>query len=234
MAKKALVLLSGGLDSTTALAIAKKENFEVYTLTFDYGQRHKIELELAQKNAEKYQVKDHKIVKIDLRIFGNSALTDEIDVPKKNKNNFSENSEIPITYVPARNTIFLSYALAFAEVREINNIFIGVNSIDYSGYPDCRIEFIDSFSKTANLATKVFNRQNPLKIHTPLINLSKAEIIKKGIEIGVDYSLTHSCYDPKINEDEIISCGECDSCFYRLQGFSEADFVDPIKYQKYE
>jgi 7-cyano-7-deazaguanine synthase len=227
MVKKAVILLSGGLDSTTILAIAKDLGFELYTLSFDYGQRHKIELELAQKNAEKFGAKTHKIAKIDLRIFGGSALTDEIAVPK----NSPESKDIPITYVPARNTVFLSYALAFAEVIGAFDIFIGVNAVDYSGYPDCRPEFISAFEKMANLATKagVENSQR-LKIHTPLIDLAKAEIIKRGIELGVDYGCTHSCYDPIIKEGKIYACGECDSCRIRLDGFKKAGVEDKIAY----
>jgi 7-cyano-7-deazaguanine synthase len=229
MNKKAIVLLSGGLDSTTTLAIAKNKGFDVYTISFDYGQRHKIELKLAKKIAKKYLVKEHKIAKIDLRIFGGSALTSKISVPKDQK--ISQN-KIPITYVPARNTIFLSYALAYAEVIGAFDIFIGVNAIDYSGYPDCRPDFIKTFTKLAKLATAagVENKGN-FKIHTPLIKMSKKEIIQLGIKNGVDYSLTHSCYDPIVTGKKIISCGKCDSCKLRLEGFNAANLKDKINYE---
>ncbi len=226
MMKKAVILLSGGLDSATCLAIAADMGCTLYAFTFEYGQRHGNELESAVKLALKYRVEEHKTVNIDLRTFGQSALTDEIDVPK----NISINdSMIPITYVPARNTIFLSYALAYAEVIGAFDIFIGVNVLDYSGYPDCRPKYISSFEKMANLATKasVESDQN-ITIHTPLINMTKSEIIQKGKELNVDYSLTHSCYDP---EPDGTSCGECDSCKLRLKGFEEAGFSDPLIYK---
>ena len=223
--KKAVVLLSGGLDSSTIIAVAKKKGFEIYALSFHYGQRHNIELEYAKKQAKTNQVKEHKIIDIDLRAFGSSALTDDIDVPK-NRSDHDINSEIPITYVPARNTIFLSYALGYAEVIGSNNIFIGVNAVDYSGYPDCRPEYISSFEDMANLATKSAIEGEKITIHTPLINLSKSEIIKIGLEHGVDYSNSISCYDPIDGK----ACGECDSCKLRLKGFSEAGVVDPFKY----
>ncbi len=215
--KKAIVLLSGGLDSTTVLAMAQKQGYEIYALSFLYGQRHKIELEFAKKIATHYKVKEHKIANIDLRIFGGSALTAEINVPK----NRAIDNEIPITYVPARNTIFLSYALAYAEVAQAFDIFIGVNAIDYSGYPDCRLEFINSFEKMANLATAAaVNGKGVYKIHTPLIKLSKAQIIQAGLALGIDYSMTFSCYDPIITGDKISSCGKCDSCQLREAGFA--------------
>jgi 7-cyano-7-deazaguanine synthase len=224
---KAVVLLSGGLDSTTTLAMAKKEGFDLYALTFDYGQRHRVELERAGDIAKHFGTTDHQVVKIDLRQFGGSALTDTIDVPT-GRDQEKMASEIPITYVPARNTIFLSFCLAYAEVKEANNIFIGVNAIDYSGYPDCRPEFITAFETLANLATKAgVEGESRLKIHTPLIELSKAEIIQKGLELGVDYGMTHSCYDPGENGK---SCGVCDSCHLRLKGFQEAEVKDPIEY----
>ena len=229
MKNKAVVLLSGGLDSTTTLAIAQKEGFEVYALSFDYGQRHKVEIERARKIAKNFEVADHQIMTIDLRQFGGSALTDSIDVPT-NRDEKELSAEIPITYVPARNTIFLSFCLAYAEVKIAQNIFLGVNAVDYSGYPDCRPEFIAAFETLANLATKVgVEGKEKLKIHTPLIQLRKAEIILKGFELGVDYSLTHSCYNP--GEDG-ISCGSCDSCLLRLKGFNDADLEDPIEYRK--
>ena len=229
MKKKAVVLLSGGLDSTTPLAIAQKEGFEVYALSFDYGQRHKVEIERARKIAKNFEVADHQIMTIDLRQFGGSALTDSIDVPTR-RDEKEMNAEIPITYVPARNTIFLSFCLAYAEVKIAQNIFLGVNAVDYSGYPDCRPEFIAAFETLANLATKAgVEGKEKLKIHTPLIQLTKAEIILKGFQLGVDYSLTHSCYNP---EEDGASCGSCDSCLLRLKGFYEAGFEDPIEYRK--
>jgi 7-cyano-7-deazaguanine synthase len=229
--KKAIILLSGGLDSTTVLAIAKNFGFETYALGFSYGQRHEIELESAKKVAQKLGVKEFKIAKIDLRIFGGSALTDEISVPKNS--DFSESKKVPITYVPARNTIFLSYALAYAEVVGAFDIFIGVNAIDYSGYPDCRPEFIKTFQNLADLATAAgVENKGRFKIHAPLIEMSKKEIIQKGIEIGVDYSMTHSCYDPIVKDENTYSCGECDSCLLRKEGFRAAGVKDPLVYQK--
>ncbi len=232
MPKKAVILLSGGLDSTTILAIAKSQNFECHALSFAYGQRHIIELESAKKVAQEFGVKDHKIANIDLRIFGNSALTANIDVPKHfNVEEISSNN-IPITYVPARNTIFLSYALAYCETINAFDIFIGANAIDYSGYPDCRPSFIEAFNKMANLATaKTCDGNNIFKIHAPLIDLSKEQIIKKGLELGVDYSITHSCYDPIIRENKVFSCRECDSCLLRLKGFKNANEQDLINYK---
>lgn len=225
--KKAIVLLSGGLDSTTTLAIAQAENFDVYALSFRYGQRHTVELAAAQRIAQSYAVKEHIIATIDLRAFGGSALTADIAVPKDRALSEME-SEIPVTYVPARNTIFLSFALAFAETRTASDIFLGVNALDYSGYPDCRPEYIAAYERMANLATKAgVSGAEQLKIHTPLIALSKAEIIQRGLSLGVDYSLTHSCYDPNA---EGLSCGRCDSCLLRLKGFAEAGAVDPLRY----
>ncbi|HCR85698.1 MAG TPA: 7-cyano-7-deazaguanine synthase QueC [Alphaproteobacteria bacterium] len=226
--KKAVILLSGGLDSATACALAKANGFEIYAISFDYGQRHKMELTLAAEQAKLQNIKEHKIIKIDLRIFGASALTSEIDVPK-NRDEHKMQSEIPITYVPARNTIFLSYALAYAEVLSAFDIFIGVNAVDYSGYPDCRPEYIKAFEVMANLATKTGVEGKKLTIHTPLIDLTKAAIIKKGTELGVDYSKTTSCYDPSING---LACGVCDSCNLRLKGFSDAGLKDKIIYYK--
>ena len=229
MKSKAVVLLSGGLDSTTTLAIAKNQGFEVYALSFDYGQRHRVELEQAQIIAQKFQVADHQIMTIDLRQFGGSALTDSIDVPT-NRGEEEMSSEIPITYVPARNTIFLSFCLAYAEVKKAGNIFLGVNAVDYSGYPDCRPEFITAFEILANLATKVgVEGKEKLKVHTPLIQLTKADIIRRGIQLGVDYSLTLSCYNPG---EEGTACRICDSCILRLKGFSEAGLKDPVEYSK--
>ena len=225
--KRAVILLSGGLDSSTTLAIAKNSGFKLFGLTFRYGQRHKYEITAAQKIAQAYNLADHKITEIDLRTFGGSALTDDLDVPK-DRNNGTMNKSIPITYVPARNTIFLSFALAWAEVLGANDIFLGVNSMDYSGYPDCRPEYIQSFANMANLATKAgVEGKQSIKIQTPLINMTKKEIINKGLDLGVDYSLTHSCYDP---EKDGISCGRCDACQIRLRGFQEAGIPDPIKY----
>ena len=224
---KAVVLLSGGLDSTTTLAIAKRAGFDLFALTFDYGQRHHIEVDRAQDIAKHFAVVDHQIVKIDLRQFGGSALTDSIEVPT-DRDQKEMGSEIPVTYVPARNTIFLSFCLAYAEVKEANDIFIGVNAIDYSGYPDCRPEFITAFETLANLATKAgVEGKNRMKIHTPLIKLNKGEIIQKGLQLGVDFTMTHSCYNPG---EEGKSCGVCDSCQLRLKGFQKAGVEDPIKY----
>jgi len=225
--KKAVVLSSGGLDSTTVMAIAKHDGYLIYSLSFSYGQRHKIELEAAKKVADKIGVEKHLVINIDLNKIGRSALTDSIDVPK-NRDDKEIFANIPVTYVPARNTIFLSYALAWAEVIGSSDIFIGVNAIDYSGYPDCRPEYIEAFEKMANLATKTgVEGLTRIKINTPLLNMSKAQIIKNGIELGVDYSLTHSCYDPNT---EGIACGRCDSCILRKKGFKEAGLKDPIKY----
>ena len=219
--KQCIVLLSGGLDSATVLNIALKE-YEVTALVFDYGQRHKFEISAAKKIADLAKA-PIKLIKIDLGQFGNSALTDNIDVPK----NQEIGKEIPVTYVPVRNTIFLSYALAYAEVNNIFDIFIGVNALDYSGYPDCRPEFIQAFEKMANEGTKFAQGNKKIKIHTPLISLTKAEIIKTGTELDVDYKLTHSCYDPSFDG---LSCGECDACILRKEGFTKAGISDPTNY----
>ena len=225
--KPAVVLLSGGLDSATVAAMASSQGFQVNALSFDYGQRHRRELQAADLVARSLGVANHRVATIDLRIFGGSALTSEIDVPKGRGSEEMEHG-IPITYVPARNTIFLSFALAWAEVLKASDIFIGVNALDYSGYPDCRPEFIAAFESMANLATKagVEGKQN-LKIHAPLIHLTKAEIIRKGLELGVDYSLTSSCYDPASDGSP---CGQCDSCFLRRKGFRENSIRDPLQY----
>lgn len=225
---KAVVLLSGGLDSTTVLAIAKAEGYETYALSFSYGQRHSWELECARRVATASGVKDHRIAQIDLRVFGGSALTANIDVPKGRSPEEMSN-KIPVTYVPARNTIFLSFALAWAEVLGSSDIFIGVNALDYSGYPDCRPEFIEAFERLANLATKAgVEGHQRLKIHTPLIALSKAEIVSTGLKLGVDYGLTSSCYDPSPSGEP---CGTCDSCLLRQKGFRDNGINDPLKYQ---
>ncbi len=222
--RKAIVLYSSGLDSSTVMAIAKSEDFQLYAISFDYGQRHCYELEVAKANATKMGACEHLVVSFDLRKMGGSALTSDIAVPKAGVGN-----DIPVTYVPARNTIFLSFALAWAESIGAFDIFTGVNAVDYSGYPDCRPEYIESFEKMANLATKAgVEGTGHFIIHTPLINLSKSQIINKGVELGVDYSLTHSCYDPS---PEGFSCGLCDSCRLRLKGFEEAGLKDPLKYQ---
>ncbi len=222
--KKAVVLLSGGIDSATTLAIARNRGFETYALSFRYGQRHMVELEAAARIAQSYFVPQHLTVDIDLRRIGGSALTSDLAVPKSRSVQEMEKG-IPITYVPARNTIFLSYALAWAEVIGSSDIFIGVNALDYSGYPDCRPEYIEAYERMANLATKAgVEGKQKLKIHTPLIALSKAQIIRKGMELGVDYSLTHSCYDPGTDG---AACGQCDSCLLRLKGFQEAGLSDP-------
>jgi 7-cyano-7-deazaguanine synthase len=226
--KKAVVLLSGGIDSTTTLAIAQKMGFTTYALSFRYGQRHEVELEAALRIAQHFNIAEHLILDIDLRLIGGSALTGNIDVPKS-RSVEQMGKDIPVTYVPARNTIFLSYALAWAEVIGSFDIFIGVNVLDYSGYPDCRKEYIAAYEKMANLATKAgVEGHQKLTIHTPLIEMSKADIIRKGIELGVDYSLTHSCYDPSAAG---LACGECDSCLLRLKGFRDAGVSDPGRYK---
>ncbi len=225
MSKKAIVLYSGGLDSTTCMAIARSEGFDPYAMSFAYGQRHMVELELAKKNARVVGAKEHLVVDFDYRKVGGSALTSDIAVPKD-----GVGSDIPVTYVPARNTIFLSFALGWAEVLGAFDIFIGVNALDYSGYPDCRPEYIAAFETMANLATKAgVEGKGIFTIHTPLIHLSKAEIIQMGLGLGVDYSRTHSCYDPS---PEGIACGLCDSCRLRLKGFIEAGVLDPVQYMR--
>ena len=224
MSKKAVVLYSGGLDSTTCLAIAKDQGYEPYALSFAYGQRHSVELELARQNAAAVGAVEHLVVEFDYRQVGGSALTSDIAVPKE-----GVGDEIPVTYVPARNTIFLSFALGWAETLGAFDIFIGVNALDYSGYPDCRPEYIAAFEAVANLATKAaVEGRGHFAVHTPLINLSKGEIIRLGLGLGVDYGRTHSCYDPT---SDGIACGLCDSCRLRLKGFAEAGVVDPVKYR---
>jgi 7-cyano-7-deazaguanine synthase len=225
---KAVVLLSGGIDSATILAIAKDRGFDVYALSFRYGQRHIVELEAAKRVALCNKVAEHLIIDIDLRRIGGSALTADIAVPKS-RNVEQMGEHIPVTYVPARNTIFLSYALAWAEVIGADDIFIGVNALDYSGYPDCRPEYIAAYEQMANLATKAgVESGEKLKINAPLIQMSKSQIIRKGIELGVNYSLTHSCYDPFPSGE---ACGECDSCLLRLKGFRDAGVKDPVRYK---
>lgn len=224
-AKKAVVLLSGGLDSATAMAMALDEGFEVHAMSFNYGQRHSVELDCAAEQAAEGAA-EHRVVDIDLRAFGGSALTDEIDVPK-HAGVEELTDEIPVTYVPARNTVFLSYALAWAEVLKADDIFIGVNALDYSGYPDCRPEFIAAYESMANLATVAGVQGRKMTIHTPLINLSKAEIIRLGLELGVDYAKTTSCYDPASDGH---ACGHCDSCLLRKKGFKDAGISDPRPY----
>ncbi|OQY16028.1 MAG: 7-cyano-7-deazaguanine synthase QueC [Desulfobacteraceae bacterium 4572_35.1] len=224
MAEKAIVLYSSGLDSTTCMAIAKQDGFTPIALSFSYGQRHSVELEKAQKYAQLVGAAKHIIVDIDLKQIGGSALTADIEVPKDRL----EDEQIPVTYVPARNTIFLSYALAWAEVLNVFDIYIGVNALDYSGYPDCRPEFISAFEQMANLATKAaVDGKELIRIHTPLLQLTKAQIIATGLELGVDYGLTHSCYDPDATGR---ACGHCDSCILRLKGFAEAGQRDPVAY----
>lgn len=224
--KKAVILLSGGIDSTTTLAISIHEGFEPYAMSFRYGQRHSLEVEAARTIARSMKVRTHNIVDIDLRSIGGSALTDDIEVPR-NRTDSEISTGIPVTYVPARNTIFLSYALGWAEVLGAHDIFIGVNAIDYSGYPDCRPEFIDAFERLANLATKEGVEGNRFTIHAPLITMTKAQIIRTGYDLGVDYSQTHSCYDPS---PEGLACGGCDSCKLRRKGFIEAGLPDPTRY----
>ncbi|AQT69668.1 7-cyano-7-deazaguanine synthase [Anaerohalosphaera lusitana] len=226
--KKAVVLLSGGLDSATTLGIARNEGFDCYAMTFRYGQRHNVEVECARRVAASLGVAEHRIIDIDLKQFGRSALTDDTLAVPKDREDIDDTSDIPISYVPARNTIFLSYALAWAEVLDAFDIFIGVNATDYSGYPDCRPEFIDAYEKMANLATAAaVTGTQKYSIHTPIIKLSKADIIKTGTSIGVDYSLTHSCYDP---DPDNKPCARCDSCKLRLRGFQQANLTDPVQY----
>ena len=223
MSKKAVILVSGGLDSTTVLSMALDQGYECYTLSFDYGQRHRSELEAAQGVSSNMGVAEHKVVKLDLGTIGGSALTDTaIDVPEH------ETTGIPVTYVPARNTVFLSIALGWAEVLGANDIFLGVNAVDYSGYPDCRPAYIDAFASMANLATKAGVEGQRLEIHAPLINMTKAEIVQAGLALGVDYSQTVSCYQASL---EGLACGKCDSCRLRQQGFVEAGVKDPTRYQ---
>lgn len=226
--KKAVVLLSGGLDSATVVAIAQAEGFQVHALSFRYGQRHSIELKAADAVASHLGVAEHKTAEIDLTLFGGSALTDDIDVPK-DRNEGQMEADIPVTYVPARNTIFLSFALAYAETVGAKDIFIGVNALDYSGYPDCRPEFIKSYEETANLGTKVgVTEDQRIRIRTPLIDMTKAQIATKGTKLGVDYAMTISCYDPDFTG---AACGHCDSCLLRQKGFREAGISDPTRYQ---
>jgi 7-cyano-7-deazaguanine synthase len=219
MLKRAVVLASGGLDSTTIIAIARHEGYDIYALTFDYGQRHKIEIKAAQKVAKYFGAKKHLILHIELDTIGGSALTEDIPIPQGRKPKEISTSGVPITYVPARNTIFLAYALSWAEVLEATDIFIGVNAIDFSNYPDCRPEFVKSFQRTANLGTKSGIEGKEITIHAPLMYMTKGEIIKKGISLGVDYSMTHSCYNPR---KDGLPCGKCDSCILRKKGFEEA------------
>jgi 7-cyano-7-deazaguanine synthase len=225
---RAVVLLSGGLDSTTTLAIARGEGFDPYALTFQYGQRHRVEVEAARRVASRYEVAAHVVVPIDLRIFGGSALTADLAVPKDRAPEEMAHG-IPVTYVPARNTIFLSFALAWAEVLESSDVFLGVNYLDYSGYPDCRPEYLEAYERMANLATKAgVEGRTRLKIHAPLLRLTKAQIIARGLQLGVDYSLTTTCYDPGPAGE---GCGRCDACLLRLKGFAEVGARDPAHYQ---
>ncbi len=227
--KRAVALASGGLDSSTAIALALKQEFDIHALSFDYGQRHRCELEAARRVIKSLGIRHHKVMAVDLRVFGGSALTSEIRVPK-NRDVIRISAEIPPTYVPARNTIFLSLALGWCEVLNAQDIFIGVNAVDYSGYPDCRPEFLKSFEQLANLATKAgVENKASFKIHAPLLHMTKAEIVRAGFEAGLDLSLTHSCYDPT---PEGMACGECDSCVLRRRGFEEAGIVDPINYKR--
>ena len=222
-AKRAVVLVSGGLDSATTLAVARAEGFQCHALSFDYGQRHRVELEAAQAVAEGLGAIEHRVMPLDLRLFGGSALTDNgIEVPTE------EGEGIPVTYVPARNTIFLSLGLAWAEVLPAPHLFIGVNAVDYSGYPDCRPEFVEAFERLANLGTKAGVEGRPFRIHAPLIHLTTSEIIRRGHELGVDFSLTVSCYDP---DESGRACGVCDSCRLRAVGFREAGIPDPTRYR---
>lgn len=228
MERPGIVLLSGGLDSATVVSIAKAQGYRPYALSFRYGQRHSGELEAARKVAEAAGVARHVIADIDLRVFGGSALTTDIDVPKHDQVDDLDETTIPVTYVPARNTIFLSFALAYAETVGAADIFIGVNALDYSGYPDCRPEYIHAYEAMANLATRAGVEGSRLTIHTPLISMTKADIIKTGLDLGVDYGMTLTCYDP---DDESRSCGHCDACLLRLKGFAEVGIKDPAHYQ---
>ncbi|WP_055550331.1 7-cyano-7-deazaguanine synthase QueC [Streptomyces sp. NBRC 110028] len=231
--RPAIVLLSGGLDSTTVLAIAKDQGYAPYALSFRYGQRHSVELEAAKRAAEAQGVARHVIADIDLRVFGGSALTSDIDVPKHESlddaGDKDTGSSVPITYVPARNTIFLSFALAYAETVGASDIFTGVTAVDYSGYPDCRPEYMEAYERMANLATRAgVEGTQRLKLHSPLIAMSKADIVREGLRLGVDYSLTSSCYDP---DEQGRACGHCETCLLRLKGFAEAGVTDPVQYQ---
>ncbi|MDM7997120.1 MAG: 7-cyano-7-deazaguanine synthase QueC [Acidobacteriota bacterium] len=227
--KQAVALASGGLDSSTMMALALKQGYELYALSFDYGQRHRCELEAAQRIAHSLGIRRHMVAKIDLRMFGGSALTDDIAVPK-GRSGHQISSDIPVTYVPARNTIFLSFALGWCEVLGAQDIFIGVNAVDYSGYPDCRPKFLQAFEDLANLATKAgVEGTARYRIHAPLLHLSKAQIIRAGADSGVDFSLTHSCYDP---DPAGLACGACDSCILRRRGFEEAGIPDPTRYKE--
>jgi len=226
--KKAVALISGGVDSMTTAAIAIQRGFEIHALSFDYGQRHRCELEAAKNVVRSLGIKNHLIAPVDLSIFGGSALTDNLEVPK-NRDPESMADGIPVTYVPARNTVFLSFALGWCEVLNAQDIFLGVNAVDYSGYPDCRPEFLEAFETLANLATKAgVEGSARYRIHAPLLNMSKAEIIRAGTEAGVDFSLTHSCYDPSADD---LACGVCDSCILRRRGFVEAGIEDPTRYR---
>ncbi|MGD8846193.1 MAG: 7-cyano-7-deazaguanine synthase QueC [Desulfobacteraceae bacterium] len=226
MRKNAIILSSGGLDSTTVMAIAKDQGYDIFSLSFDYGQRHRFELEAARRVAELFRVKKHLVITMEMRAIGGSALTSDIEVPKGAPPEGAD--RIPVTYVPARNTVFLSYALAWAEVIKAADIFIGVNAVDYSGYPDCRPEFIEAFQTMANLATKAgVENKIRMRIHTPLIEMTKAQIIRTGVGLGVDYAMTHSCYDPSSSGH---ACGQCDSCILRKKGFRQARVEDPTTY----
>ncbi|MBL9148689.1 MAG: 7-cyano-7-deazaguanine synthase QueC [Phycisphaerae bacterium] len=224
---KAVVLLSGGMDSAVALAEAKAAGFEAYALSFDYGQRHRAELRAAARVASSLQAAKHVVIALDLRVFGGSALTADIAVPKDRIGDGAGNAEIPVTYVPARNTIFLSVALGYAETLGAHDIFIGVNAIDYSGYPDCRPEFIEAFERMANLGTKRGVESHDIRVRTPLAALSKRDIVRRGIALGVDFGLTLTCYDPVLTGDRAAPCGHCDACILRMQGFREAGVADP-------
>lgn len=224
--KKAVVLLSGGIDSSTVSAIARAEGYEIYALSFDYGQRHRRELQSAKMVAESLKVKEHLIISFDMRKIGGSALTTDMEVPKRG---VKDSASIPVTYVPARNTVFLSFALGWAEVLDAPDIFIGANIVDYSGYPDCRPEYLKAFEEMANLATKIsIEGRIKFNIKAPLLYLTKVDIIKKGTELGLDYSLTWSCYDPQQNGEGVIPCGRCDSCIFRAKGFEDAGLIDPL------
>lgn len=231
--KRAVLLLSGGLDSATVLAIARSQGFRVHALAFSYGQRHDVELRAAERVAKAGGAEELRVVKLDLRVFGGSALTADVEVPKGRDAAAIEaavdDAEVPVTYVPARNTIFLSFGLAFAEVLKARHLFLGANRVDFSGYPDCRPEFVSAFEELANVAT-AYAKDGRIRVHAPLMDMTKADIIREGTRLGVDYGLTHSCYDPVVRADEAFACGHCDACVLRRKGFVEAGVEDPTRY----
>lgn len=233
--RRAVLLLSGGLDSATVLAMARAQGFAVHALSFSYGQRHDVELQAAERVAKAGGAEELRVAKLDLRVFGGSALTSDVEVPKGKTADEIEQAalddDVPVTYVPARNTIFLSFALAFAEVLNARDLFLGANRVDFSGYPDCRPEFVAAFEELANVAT-AYAKDGRIRVHAPLMDMNKADIIKAGARLGVDYALTHSCYDPVVVGGDVLACGRCDSCVLRKKGFVEAGVTDPTRYAK--